>query len=298
MAIPDTACDTNQLVPEPIAPLREADISDAMRLSAQAGWNQIEADWRRLLVLWPENCLAIRDAGHVIATGSLATFDSTLGWIGMILVDESHRKRGLGGAMMDFLLRQADRIGLARVGLDATELGRLVYSRRGFAEHSLINRWSGSTKGAKSRSTRRVRSEDWSPIVEMDRSAFGHDRTALLRHLACETGAFVRVIETGNNIIGFGMSRRGRTAGHIGPIVADHLDAASQLLDALLADLAKADQGAAVIDVPDACPLAQHLQSKGFSASRRLTRMFRPTQAPAQTNAKPRVFAAAGFELG
>src|SRR5687768_3853716 len=51
------------------------DLPGALRLSAQAGWNQIDADWRRLVDLWPATCLAGRDDdGQLIATATLAVY--------------------------------------------------------------------------------------------------------------------------------------------------------------------------------------------------------------------------------
>jgi hypothetical protein len=75
-----------------VRPLESTDIPGALRLSTQAGWNQIDADWRRLIRLWPDGCLGgWRDDGTLVATATLATFDRSVGWVGMVLVDESCR---------------------------------------------------------------------------------------------------------------------------------------------------------------------------------------------------------------
>src|SRR5437660_1609204 len=100
-----------------IDPLNEGDIPDAVRLSTQAGWNQIDADWRRLLAVWPGYCFAGRMNGRLVATVTLATYGAAVGWVGMLLVDEEHRGRGYGIAMLDAALAAADAAAVATVGL-------------------------------------------------------------------------------------------------------------------------------------------------------------------------------------
>jgi len=89
--------------------LTPADIPAALRLSTQAGWNQLEADWRRLIGLWPDGCFAGRVDGHLVATATLATYRPSTAWVGMVLVDESQRGQGYGGAIMDHVIAEADR---------------------------------------------------------------------------------------------------------------------------------------------------------------------------------------------
>src|SRR5262245_45751116 len=91
-----------------IRPLQLTDIPAALLLSTQAGWNQLDADWRRLIDLWPETCIAGCEDGKLVATGTLATYGADIAWVGMILVDESCRGRGLGGAIFDAIIALAD----------------------------------------------------------------------------------------------------------------------------------------------------------------------------------------------
>src|SRR5688572_17106434 len=116
-----------------INPLQEADLPGALRLSTQAGWNQIDADWRRLIALWPDTCLAGRVDDQFVATATLATYGD-VGWVGMVLVDESHRRRGFGGQMLDAILDLGRARDVRVFGLDATDAGRPVYLRRGFED--------------------------------------------------------------------------------------------------------------------------------------------------------------------
>ncbi|HLY11023.1 MAG TPA: GNAT family N-acetyltransferase, partial [Planctomycetota bacterium] len=119
------------------------DLDLGLRLSTQAGWNQVAGDWKRVLDLCPEGCLAGRLDGALVATGNVAAISPKIRWIGMILVDEAFRGRGYGSIMMDRCLEIARRSGDEIVGLDASDLGRPVYLKKGFVDVAPIDRWSG-----------------------------------------------------------------------------------------------------------------------------------------------------------
>jgi len=70
---------------EKLRRLRAEDIPAAAQLSAQAGWNQTEEDWRTLLELSPEGCLGVEVDGNLAATTTLLCYGRRLAWIGMAL---------------------------------------------------------------------------------------------------------------------------------------------------------------------------------------------------------------------
>jgi GNAT superfamily N-acetyltransferase len=284
-------------------PLLDADVPAALRLSTQAGWNQTAADWRRLLTGWPRSCLGGYTAG-LVATGTLATFATAAaaptGWIGMILVDDCCRGRGHGGAMMRELLRIARSMGLAGVGLDATDLGRPVYEKLGFVPHAGLSRWMRTCQPAEPDAAvgpgiRPLSDEDWPAITALDVRGVGVERLPLLRPLATEPGATAVVAVERGRPVAFGFSRPGRTARAIGPVVADTAEAAAAVTRALLAS---ASDAAILIDMPDGSPLEPLVQAAGFSVTRRVTRMLLPLESAPATLVSPRVHAVVSFELG
>ena len=275
-----------------VSRLEPRDVAAALRLSTQAGWNQLDADWLRLISLWPDACFAVRDDdGSVIATSTLASFGA-VGWVGMVLVDESRRRRGIGGAV----LRAAVAAGatLEAVGLDATDLGMPVYAKHGFAPQVGINRWGGSVMRTCQNSARRAIDADWPAILELDRRACGVDRSALLRAMSRETGVRLRVIEVSERLQGFGFARPGRVAGQLGPVVAKTVETAIELSCALY------DEQHVFIDVidrPENERFSRWLNDSGLSVLRRLTRMAKPAR-PEPLLAGPLVYATAALELG
>ncbi len=283
--------------------LRESDLPVALGLSTQAGWNQVEADWRRLLDLWPETCMAGRVHGRLVATATLATYGD-VGWIGMVLVDADHRRRGIGGAMLDGILELGRGRAVRVFGLDATDLGQPVYLRRGFQPAVPIIRWvrlrrspapkPASTTDATPHARPAVPAAE--PVVDLhlDRRASGVHRRDLIAHLAREPGTRVLAHGAGTGR-GFSILRPGRTAEHLGPVIADTVAAAeSHLADAV----ACAGERNLVVDVPQG-RLEVPLAKQGFSPARRLVRMQTvPFGRAGALLAGRGVYAAAGFELG
>ena len=116
--------------------LRADDIPTAFGLSAQAGWNQSEEDWRLLLELSPEGCLGIEVDGQLVATTTLFCYGRRLAWIGMVLTRSDYRRRGLARKLLASCLERADQMGIETTKLDATDQGQPLYEKFGFREIS------------------------------------------------------------------------------------------------------------------------------------------------------------------
>jgi hypothetical protein len=121
------------------------------------------------------------------------------------------------------------------------------------------------------------------PDLEMDRAAFGADRSKLLRRLGPAS-----VSEDG-----YAMARAGANAHYLGPVVARTAAAAESLSRSLVDGRAAAPW---FIDVlpqnRDAVRIAQRL---GFAPVRHLVRMFRGEPLRGDDTM---VYAIAGFEAG
>src|SRR6056297_1870196 len=103
--------------------LTQDDIDEAFRLSSQVGWNQTKSEWARLIELNPETCFAIRDEERLVGTATLATFGTYLGWIGMVIVDQSCRGLGMGKQLLETVIAAGREQGCDIIGLDATDQG-------------------------------------------------------------------------------------------------------------------------------------------------------------------------------
>lgn len=270
--------------------LTSADLPAALRLSTAAGWNQVDQDWRRLIELYPASCFAGRVDGQLVATATLATHGRQLAWVGMVLVDPDHRRRGHATTMMRHVLEHARRTDVLTLGLDASDDGRPLYLKLGFRDAAPIGRFrrESAPQTAQPRAAREATEDDLDDLVSLDRKATGFDRSTLLRHMSREPD--VRVFATGaDRLHGYCFRRPGRTAWHLGPMAAESPAAFDGLLRAAI-------PGDAPVIADAFDPGARALLDlHGFRLTRTLTRMYLPA-VEAPRDGPPNLPAA--FELG
>lgn len=246
----------------PLVELRATDARAGFALSEEAGWNQTVEDWSLLIRLG--RAYGIPDpAGRLVATALAVPYPSAFGWIGMVIVHEPYRRRGLASRLTERTiaeLRDRDLVPF----LDATPAGQAVYERMGFRPVDALARWRGPGGGAAAQELLPL--TEVQSVAELDAAAFGTDRSAFLEDLLQRPGALSRHDPAG----GFLLARRGRTATYIGPVVAAETATALRLLDSALA----AVSGPVLIDVPDRqTDVTKLLSSRGFEKERPFARM-------------------------
>ena len=161
-----------------LRPLLHSDISAAMALIREAGWNQLPEDWERLLALEPAGCFALECEGRLVSTATVVCYGSELAWIGMVLTLSEFRRRGFAEMLMHRALDFVAGRGIATVKLDATQIGINLYRRLGFAEECAVGRWQRPPGAADA-----VAVQPYHPDPAYDRAIFGADRAALLAQL-------------------------------------------------------------------------------------------------------------------
>ena len=270
-----------------LRPLTLADFAGGFALSSEAGWNQSEADWRFLLSAGAG--IGIDDGGRLVGTAIVLPLGGEVGWIGMVLVALSHRKRGLATRMMEWALQHCRDTGLV-AALDATPAGREVYRRLGFTDGPRILRLVTSS-GLRAPDPA-VAPLELEEILQEDRAVFGLDRRAVLEELVRRTPALALAWRDKGRRRGYALGRPGRVALEIGPVVAEEDAAARALVDGACSVW----PGPAVIDVfEQQRDFLEALRAAGWSLQRPYTRM---SLAPLPPGLPARVFAIAGPEYG
>ncbi|HLY19710.1 MAG TPA: GNAT family N-acetyltransferase [Bryobacteraceae bacterium] len=267
--------------------LTPADVPAAMRIKQAAGWNQTETDWLNLIRLAPDTCFGLDCDGALAATTTAVTYERKLAWIGMVLTHPDHRRRGFARLLMEHALEALVALQIEWIKLDATEMGAPLYRDLGFEDEGPVERWRAVARGGPA-----AEPAGWTAeCAELDRTAFGADRSRLLAALAPLGAAAV----TG---AGYAMARPGSEGAYFGPCVSRTPEAVRELLGWFLSrhaglsvywDLLPGNAGA--VRLARAC---------GFQPVRRLVRMARPAApgaAPLQHD-DSQVFAIAGFEYG
>lgn len=235
------------------------DVDAALRLCRLSGWNQLQADWVRLINYQPDGCFVAVSGDQVVGTVTTTSYGTDLAWIGMMLVDPDHRRRGIATelirASIDYLVAQKIRC----IKLDATPEGKPVYERLGFQTEWQYHRWQGTIQTHSSvPSPNRHRR-----TFAMDHAAFGVDRDCWLKRLAEDSDVVWHQD-------GFGMTRPGARATYLGPITAANPEAAREIASRLLAGV----RGEVFWDLPQANVSAVSMaESLGFVPVRDLYRM-------------------------
>ena len=263
--------------------LFESDIPAAMELKEAAGWNQTEADWRRLLSLEPNGCFGAIKDGRLVGTTTTTIYDE-LAWIGMVLVDPQHRRQGIAAQLMSVALAYLkDKV--QTIKLDATALGQPVYEKFGFEVESEVERWTGNATSSGIESPSHV---DHEAILKLDRLAFHADRSKLIERLI-DDACVPPVLVTS----GYALARSGTRKTYVGPVVANDAQVIESLLDQMLSQLAGQD---VYIDINRECiDDTSLLSNRGFVKERDLIRMVKG--GPAQKTSRL-IVAVAGPEVG
>ena len=259
-----------------IRKLQSGDIPGAMELVLAEGWNQTEKDWD-ILIRNPHNvCLAAVMEKKIIGTATAMNYGNKVAWIGMVLVGKDFRGRGISKMLLFSLFEQLKSI--KSVKLDATPAGQPVYQKLGFENEYTMTRMVCPNVGQLPPATgeivpQKIQKEDVPAILELDRAAFGADRSPLLEAFIANFPEKGFMIKRDGKISGFALGRRGNKYHQVGPVTADSADDARILVRFALHHL----QGrAVVIDIlNDKSELAEELVSLGFEPQRPFQRMYR-----------------------
>jgi GNAT superfamily N-acetyltransferase len=269
------------------------DLSLGLRLSAQAGWNQTEADWRRFLKLEPEGCFVAIGGEQPVATTAAFVF-GTVGWIAMVLVDEAFRHRGVASRLVEHALIYLEKRGVRTTRLDATPLGRPVYERLGFQpEYSLV-RMQGVLGPPANRSGFTLLSTDqMRAIGDLDQQLTNTPRHRLIQALYDERPEAVAAGFTPAGLAGYAMWRAGRLAAQIGPAMALSPQAGTALLDRIQQ---QCPAGPVFADVPtENAAAVAWFTSRAWTVQRDYTRMSRGERFE---DFPERIWASSGPEKG
>lgn len=256
-------------------------LAGCLALSASAGWNQNEADWRLMLGMGHGWGISLPD-GTLAASTLVLPYGKDFAWVSMVLVLPEHRRKGYASRLLRLALGDLENRGLTAV-LDATPAGREVYRQEGFRDTWGFRRYVLSDKVETGGAVRSLRQQDWPWVLALDGQAFGASRELLLRSLARRLPEAALVVEGR----GFVLGREGREARQVGPLIAADREAAMSLLAAALRGV----QPPVYLDLVDRVPAPA-----GSVFQRPFTRMVHGSQ-PAPGNEKL-VFLVAGPELG
>jgi len=268
------------------------DIPLGLHLVRQAGWNQLEPDWRRFLAMQPEGCFVAEFDGAPVATTVTCTLGS-VAWIAMVLVEMNARRQGIATALLKHALDSLDGHGVGTVRLDATAAGRPVYEKLGFLPEYQLTRYQGTAPRLAARTeVTQASASQLAEIVAFDQGITGTPREKMLTRLFADSPHSTRVLCSGQRLEGYASFRSGASATQIGPCAATTRAGEALLTDAL----GRCAGGPVFIDVPqDNVAAIALVEAAGLVPQRHFTRMYRGRRVHDQPQA---IWASSGPEKG
>ncbi|HET9416985.1 MAG TPA: GNAT family N-acetyltransferase, partial [Candidatus Limnocylindria bacterium] len=171
-----------------------ADLSGIAALRESVGWSVHEWALRAVIGQPHARCVVVTDGGGAMAAMGSGIVYGPIGFVGNMVVAETHRRRGLGSEVLTAIISFLEGAGCVRLELNATSEGRHLYERHGFATiGTSISATIGRDTPLGADATVEIRSaqtdEDLEALIAYDRPRFGGDRWALLQILSVDPAA-------------------------------------------------------------------------------------------------------------
>jgi len=255
--------------------MRPEDIVEGLKLCRKAKWNQLEPDWQLFLQYSPGACMVATFQDQIVGTVTTIRYQDSFSWVGMVLVDPDFRRQGIGQKLLQEALQFLHNEETLK--LDATPEGREVYLKLNFVDESPLTRMNMVVAEDIFYPTtaRPIIKEDLPKLTEFDSKIFGANRSSLLQWMLENAPEFAYLIEDESIIKGYVMGRYGHDFIHIGPIIAQNLSLAKELV---IAVLNKCAGRPVILDILHFEPeWIAWLKDIGFTEQRNFIRMFRGT---------------------
>lgn len=156
------------------------DLDFAVRITDSMGWNLVEQDFKFMMHLEPDGCFVLLFDSERVGIATTISFNK-VGWLGNIIVSESHRKLGAGSLLVRHCVKYLASKNVETVGLYSYIDKVPFYRKLGFEYNSEFTVLKG--KGFSSRpkaGLRKVTKENIQEVIDYDQSCFGASRKKLL----------------------------------------------------------------------------------------------------------------------
>lgn len=211
-----------------------ADVVPAYSLSQKVQWPHRLEDWQQS---WSLGAGVIAEADGVLVGCALRwLWGEHRATLGLVIVAEQHRGKGIARAMMQRLMAP---LGDYQLQLVASDQGKPLYRQLGFVDKGPLTQHQYRALPArntaplpKGLSLRPALPQDIPVLSALDFSASGMQRQPLWATLLASADQAL-VLERQGIVVGFALRRRFGYGSMIGPVVAPELAGAIALIDAL-----------------------------------------------------------------
>jgi GNAT superfamily N-acetyltransferase len=273
-----------------IAQMNRAEVVVAVDWARREGWNPGIHDAVCFHQTDPVGFYAAKLDGEIVGTISIVKYPPSFAFVGFIIVRSDLRGKGIGSLLYQFM---QDSCNGFTAGLDGVVSMQAVYEHLGFRLAHKNSRYMGTAKGCSSNQCTPIHKEDFQKIVAYDAKHFFTPRPAFLKCWLYQKDVHAFMVQTQDEICGYGVIRKCFEGHKIGPLFADTKDTATALLETLMSTVA----GEMVfLDVPEpnqsAVALAQKYSMQPVFAT---VRMYTKTPPPLPLE---NIYGVTSFELG
>jgi GNAT superfamily N-acetyltransferase len=255
-------------------PMTPDDIAAAQRLSAAIGWPHRREDWR--FSLRTGTGFAVELDGTLAGTVVCWKFGEQHGTLGMLMVAPTHRRKGIGRALLQRVL---DELGERDITLYATEAGQPLCAAYGFTARGKLDQLQGAAfrpplvELPSGERLRPLGARDAAQLVQLATRASGLDRSHVLPPLFDHADGIA--LDRDGELLGFSLFRRFGRGFIIGPVIAADTAEAVRA-KALIRHWLALNEGALIrIDVPDGHGLREWLAGLGLVRTETVVKMER-----------------------
>jgi GNAT superfamily N-acetyltransferase len=236
---PDRVSD-QELMPAPdlsLGPMSRDEADILAGWAADEGWNPGKAD---IAIAWdtdPEAFIALRKGSDLVGGGTIISYGSLYGFMGLFIVRRDQRGDGIGGQLWRFRLKRLqDRLAPgAAIGMDGVFAMVPFYERGGFVFAHNEVRYEGLARGTLDPKVRRLDPTMFDQIDRFDRAFVPAKRSSFLQRWIFQPGAHAVGLTEKDQLVGYGVARPARTGFKVGPVFAQRPDIAERLVSSLLA---------------------------------------------------------------
>lgn len=195
------------------------DLEFAVRITDSMSWNLLEEDFKFMMHLEPDGCFVLLSDSERIGIATTISFDK-VGWIGNVIVSESHRKQGAGSLLVRHCVKYLASKNVETVGLYSYIDKVAFYRRLGFEYNSEFTVLKGKGFSSPPKAgLREVTKENIQEVIDYDQSCFGASRRKLLEPILLDPhNLYYMAIEDGR-ISGYAAAKVYEEVAEVGPVV-------------------------------------------------------------------------------
>lgn len=242
-----------------IKTMRRPDLDVAIEWASREGWNPGLHDAEEFYRADPNGFFAGFASGIPVACISSVAYGDSFGFLGLYIVKPEFRGRGFGIRMWEKALEY---LGGRNVGLDGVVKRQADYEKYGFRFAHRNLRFAGSIPLGNSENTTDLKDVEIEKVIDYDSQMFPAKRDHFISRWASQKDCKARGYFSDGRLVGYGVARPCVRGFKIGPLFADNIEIAQELLSGLASSM----DGEIIIDVPEpnlqAMALVEKLEMK------------------------------------